>query len=241
MAEYRNLIKAAWIDIDNTLISFDAYVKQTMREGFAHFGLKPYEPYMFDVFTTENDKLWRSLERGELTFIELKKIRFRNIFAALGISFDGETFEKYFRDQIYDNAIPEPGAYEMLTALKEKGLILCAASNGPYEQQIHRLGVAKMDSFFDYCFISEEIGASKPAPLFYEEGFQRMNEGRMPQILPDECVMIGDSLTSDMAGGMDFGMKTCFYRRKKDTVVPDGIDVVVEDLREIAQHFEGVR
>ena len=57
-----------FIDIDNTLLDFDAYIRQTMREGFAHFGLKPYEPYMEAVFHRENGKLWRQIEQGTLTF-----------------------------------------------------------------------------------------------------------------------------------------------------------------------------
>lgn len=66
-------MKAVFLDIDNTLLSFDGYVKQTMKEGFEHFGLKPYEPYMFDVFIRENTKLWRQIEQGTLVFEELEK------------------------------------------------------------------------------------------------------------------------------------------------------------------------
>ena len=78
-----------FIDIDNTLLDFDAYIRQTMREGFAHFGLKPYEPYMEAVFHRENGKLWRQIEQGTLTFRELEEIRWNNVFRALNIDFDG--------------------------------------------------------------------------------------------------------------------------------------------------------
>ena len=79
-----------FIDIDNTLLDFDAYIRQTMREGFAHFGLKPYEPYMEAVFHRENGKLWRQIEQGTLTFRELEEIRWNNVFRALNIDFDGQ-------------------------------------------------------------------------------------------------------------------------------------------------------
>ena len=78
-----------FIDIDNTLLDFDAYIRQTMREGFTHFGLKPYEPYMEAVFHRENGKLWRQIEQGTLTFRELQEIRWNNVFRALNIDFDG--------------------------------------------------------------------------------------------------------------------------------------------------------
>ena len=68
-------MKLILIDIDNTLLDFDAYIRQTMEEGFAHFGLRPYEPWMYDVFHRENNKLWRQIEEGTLTFAELQKIR----------------------------------------------------------------------------------------------------------------------------------------------------------------------
>ena len=79
------MIKVVFIDIDNTLLSFDGYVKYCMKEGFHQFGLKEYEPYMFDVFTEENNKLWNQLEKGTLTFEHLEEIRWANIFKRLGI------------------------------------------------------------------------------------------------------------------------------------------------------------
>ena len=86
------MIKAVFIDIDDTLLDFDAYVKQTMREGFRHFGLKAYEPHMFTVFERINNALWDNIEKGTLDFAGLEKIRFNKVFEALGISFDGVTF-----------------------------------------------------------------------------------------------------------------------------------------------------
>ena len=94
-------MKLILIDIDNTLLDFDAYIRQTMEEGFAHFGLRPYEPWMYDVFHRENNKLWRQIEEGTLTFPELEKIRWNKVFAALDIEFDGTVFEKYFRTALH--------------------------------------------------------------------------------------------------------------------------------------------
>ena len=87
-------MKLVLIDIDNTLLDFDAYIRRTMEEGFAHFGLRPYEPWMYDVFHRENNKLWRQIEEGTLTFPELEKIRWNNVFTALDMDFDGVVFEK---------------------------------------------------------------------------------------------------------------------------------------------------
>ncbi len=225
-------MKAVFIDIDNTLLSFDEYVKETMQTGFAHFGLKTYEPYMYSCFVEENNKLWRQIEKETLTFSELKKIRWNLIFQRLDIDFDGTVFESYFRRMLNESAIPEAGAYNLLRHL-EGDYILCVASNGPYEQQMHRLELAQMKSFFQYFFISDQVGASKPSKSFFDYAFQKLNENRRESILPQETLMIGDSLTSDISGGMQYGMKTCYYRRNKDIPVPETVDYVVDDLNQV--------
>ncbi len=228
-------MKAIFIDIDNTLLDFDGYVRETMDRGFRHFGLTSYKPYMHDIFNTENDKLWHEIEQGSLTIPELRKIRWRNVFRALDIDFDGPTFEEYFVNALNDSSIPVNGAYELLEGLKGRA-ILCAASNGPYNQQVHRLKQADMYKYFSHCFISEDIGASKPANKFYEESFRRLNDKAREKVLPHEALCIGDSLTSDMKGGIDYGMKTCYYRHNHKRKLPEEasskIDIVVDSLHE---------
>ena len=225
-------MKAIFIDIDNTLLDFDAYVRTTMEQGFAHFGLPAYRPEMYHTFTAENNKLWRQIEEGTLTFAELQKIRWNNVFAALGIHFDGPAFEHYFRAALHESAIPVNGARELLEALRGRYL-LAAASNGPYEQQLHRLALAGMKDFFDWFFISERIGASKPSKLFFDEAFRQVNEGRETPILPEDTAIIGDSLTSDMAGGRGCGLKPVYSRRPGAAPANDSVDVTAEDLRDI--------
>lgn len=225
-------MKAVFIDIDNTLLSFSEYVKHTMQTGFEHFGLKRYEPYMYDIFTEENNKLWRRIEQGTLVFSELEKVRWNIIFARLGFEFDGTVFEKYFRRALYDSAIPMPGANEMLRYLSGK-YILCVASNGPYEQQVHRLEVAGMKQYFNYIFISEKLGASKPSEEFFGKAFAELNSGREEAIIPADTIIIGDSPTSDIEGGRSYGMKTCFYNIC--SVENDDIkaDHVIDELNEV--------
>ena len=226
-----------FIDIDNTLLDFDAYIRQTMAEGFAHFGLRPYEPYMEEVFHRENGKLWHQIEAGTLTFRELEQIRWNNVFRALQIDFDGPVFEKYFRAALYDSAIPVDGAMELLRAL-HGDYTLAVASNGPYEQQLHRLELAGMKPYFDWFFVSEKLGVSKPAAAFFDGAFAELNKGRETPVRPADCVIIGDSLTSDMAGGRGYGMRTCYFRRPGAAESAD-VDWQVTDLRQIPELLEG--
>ncbi len=227
------MIKAVMFDVDNTLLSFDGYVKECMKTGFAEFGICEYTDDMFDVFTRINDSLWLMIESGKLDFAGLQKRRWNDIFAALGVSFDGPRFEKYFRAYLNESAIPMDGAKEILRYLSGK-YILCAASNGPYAQQVHRLEIAGMKEYFEHIFISEEIGASKPSEKFFSVCKERINSSSDGKILPNEIMMIGDSLTSDMAGGICAGMKTCFFDRKKEGINIDcKVDYTVTRLRDI--------
>lgn len=228
-------MKAVFIDIDNTLLSFTKFVKESMKSGFDKFGLKPYTEDMFPVFEEINNRLWRQIERGELNLPELEKIRWNMIFEALGIDFDGVEFERYFKEQLFISAIPLPNAKEMLQYLSAK-YVLCAASNGPYEQQLNRLRLAGMYDYFQYYFISEKVGADKPAKEFFDYCFDEMRTTGMTELLPEETMMIGDSLSSDMAGGLQYGMKTCFFAPNgvKNRAV-SAIDYVISDLLEITE------
>ncbi len=229
------MIKAVFVDIDNTLLDFDAYVREIMGRGFAHFGLKPYEPYMEQIFHTENNKLWDSIERGDITLPELRQTRWNKIFKELDIDFDGPTFEHYFVEEILDSAIPVEGAYELLEGLKGR-VLLCSASNGPYNQQMHRLGKADMLKHLDANFISDDIGHSKPATEFFDEAFKRLKEKYGVSLKPHETLMLGDSLSSDMKGGVGYGMKTCYYRHNHTRDIPDNlsskIDMTADSLLE---------
>ena len=228
------MIKVVLIDIDNTLLDFDAYVRASMKNGFHIFNLGPYEESMFLVFEKINIEMWRRIEEGSLTYEELLRERWNKIFSELDLSFDGCRFEKYFRECLFDSAIPVDGAMDLLDHLKDRYL-LCVASNGPYEQQLNRLKKADMLSYFSKVFISEKIGASKPSAEFFasclgELNFDRAEQG-LPALLPEEIIMIGDSLSSDIIGAADFGIKTCFFdKNTKGNIDGLPIDYVVSSL-----------
>ena len=225
--------KVIFLDIDDTILSFQGYVREAMISGFEAFGIGPYEESMFSVFHEINSKLWHRLEEGTLTFEELKRIRWNLIFQALGFDAVGVKFEEYFRDRLFDSAIPVDGAMELLEYLKGK-YVLCAASNGPLLQQQNRLRVGGMLDYFSYLFISEEIGFAKPSPEFFQVCMQRLNEEYDGSLLPTDVMIIGDSLSSDIAGGKGFGLQTLYYNPQKK-LIPAEIhpDCIVNSLAEI--------
>ena len=230
------LIKVVLIDIDNTLLSFSGYVKEAMRDGFSRFGLKPYTDEMFPIFEKINNSLWRQLEQGALTFEELLECRWNRIFKALEIDFDGKKFEEYFRRELFYSAVPEEGANDLLDYLKSK-YILCVASNGPYEQQMNRLQVGKMRDYFTHFFVSSQVGAQKPSRAFFDYCFNVLRETEFPSLMPEECMIIGDSISSDISGGRDYGMHTCLYKKdatpESDHSVADYVVSSLADIKKI--------
>ncbi len=121
----------------------------------------------------------------------------------------------------------------MLKYLSRK-YTLCAASNGPYEQQLNRLRIGNMSEYFTHYFISSQIGAQKPSRQFFNHCFRVLRETGFPDLAPDEVIIIGDSISSDISGGIDYGMQTCLYQ-KNELHDPNNIkaDYVVISLVQI--------
>jgi YjjG family noncanonical pyrimidine nucleotidase len=227
------VLKVIFFDVDNTLLSFDKYVKEAMKNGFQKFEIGTYNDEMFSVFNEINTRLWQLIEKGELDLEELQKKRWNIIFDRLGFSADGIAFEKYFRECLFESAIHIDGAIELLKYLHKK-YTLCVVSNGPYMQQVNRLKIGGMLSYFSDLFISEEIGFSKPSKKFFDVCLERLNSKREQKILPSEIMIIGDSLSSDMSGGVQFGMQTCFYNPDKKAVPCEmKLNYNVSSLKEI--------
>ena len=224
------MVKAVFLDVDNTLLDFDRCGVVAMRQGFEELGL-PFEDWMyFDTFNHINDPLWEQIERGELTREELFAKRWNLVFDALGITGDGPAFEKRFHDILLSAAVPVDGAVELATYLHEKYTV-CVASNAFYHQQVKRLKLAGIAPYIDHYFISEQLGADKPSKAFFDAAL-----ASLPGVRADECVMIGDSLTADIAGGVNAGIPTVWFNRL-NVPVPNGCkaDHIVTSLAAIRQ------
>ncbi|MBO4378333.1 MAG: HAD hydrolase-like protein [Clostridia bacterium] len=231
------MIKAVFLDIDDTLLDFEAFARATMEEGFRRFHLPEYQPYMYAVFDRVSDVLWKRIERGEMQRSDLIDIRWQTIFAELGITCDARAFEEYFLSQLPLSAIPVKGAGEIVSWLAPRCL-LCAASNGIYDEQKGRLRRAGWLDRFHMLFISEDVGIQKPAPEFFARSIARLNAQPVPgysfPVLPREILMVGDSLTSDMRGGIGSGLRTCFFDRQRKGIPQEmPIDYCISDLSEL--------
>lgn len=221
------MIKAVLLDIDDTLLDFARCAERSMAAGFQDFGLS-YDPAMFAVFQRINNGLWAQIETGDITREELFAVRWNRIFEVLGIRSDGPAFEKRFLHHLEESAVPVDGAGKLVAYLAPR-YMLCAASNGPHLQQVRRLEKAGMTPGITHVFTSQLLEAEKPSPAFFQRCFERLSG-----IAPEETMMIGDSLTADMAGAKAYGMQTCWYapHAPKEMPVPRP-DHIVTSLAEI--------
>ncbi len=221
------MIKAVFIDVDDTLLDFRACAKQAMQETMKECGMV-YEESMFPVFWRINNELWRAIERGELTREGLWEIRWNRIFAELGIEADGPAFETAFHDKLAVSAVEVEGARDIMAYLASRYRVF-VTTNAPHFQQVTRLTSAGMMQYVEGVFTSEKIGASKPSKKFFAACFEEIDD-----ILPAETVIIGDSLTADIRGGEGFGMKTCWFNPfGKEAPADITIDYMVHTLAEI--------
>ena len=202
------MIRVVLIDVDNTLLDFDGYVKFAMKTGFEQFGFKAYEEWMYDEFCVINHGFWRAYEKGEVTYEDILNNRWNSVFEKLGIEGDGVAFEKFFKGTLFNNAILINGAIDALKYLNVK-YVVCTATNGPLLQQKNRLKISGIDEFTTLDFISEEMGFAKPDKRFFD-----LVAASIPHFKKGEAIVIGDSLSSDIQGGINAGLDTCWFNPK---------------------------
>lgn len=221
------MITTVFLDVDNTLLDFHLCALDSIKRGFDTWGME-YNDNVFTVFNEINDGLWHRIEKGEMTRDELFRIRWQLIFDRLGIDRNGPDFEKMFVANLAESAIPVEGANDLVEYLAGKYDIY-VTSNAIHRQQIVRMTKAGMIDYIKDIFTSEVIGFAKPTKEFFDECFRRI-----PDVKKENVIIIGDSLTADIKGGVDYGIKTCWFNFKgeKYDVRPE-CDYIVDRLCEI--------
>ena len=126
-----------------------------------------------------------------------------------------------------------PGAEDLLEALAGKArLILC--SNGTASVQEGRIASAGIGPYFEKIFVSEHMGANKPETRYFDLCF-----AEIPDFDRERCVMLGDSLTSDIRGGINAGVKTCWFNpRRRPNPGPIQPDYEIHELSEFPPLLE---
>lgn len=215
-----------FIDIDDTLLDFTKCANDAIKSACNKFGV-PYTTTLVDTFHSINLDLWHRLEKKEVTKEKLFDTRFQIVFDKLGIKADGIAFETAFRENFHESAILVDGARDLLEYLCSKYKVY-VASNASMHQQTNRMKKAELDGYIDGYFVSEEIGFPKPQKEFFDACFKAL-----PDVKPQDVVMIGDSLSADIKGACEYGLKTIWYNHRNEPTSDVKCDYIVSRLSEV--------
>lgn len=216
------------LDLDDTLLDFGKAEKRAMCRTLTEWHL-PTDDATLALYSRINDAYWKLFERGEIDRREVLVGRFRDFFAALGVrDTDAEAVQNRYETLLAEGHWFVPGAEELLPALAPH-YDLYLASNGTEKVQMGRLTSAGILPYFRGLFLSERIGVAKPSAAFFDAVFAAIGEERRRG-----AVMVGDSLTSDIRGGIDAGLVTVWFnprgKAKDPAVAPDKIITSLGEL-----------
>ena len=215
-------------DADETLLDYSS-AEAAALERAAMDRLGRFQASDLDIYRRINKALWLAYERGEITREALRAQRFAQWLQATGASDDGRAFGEHYLHRLGEQGDLIPGAVETLATLREP-YRLALITNGFSQVQRERLARTPFSEWFSPIIISEEVGAKKPEPGIFDIALREM--GNPPR---SEVLLIGDSLSSDMAGGIGYGLDTCWFNPHGQTRPTDlGITHEISSLPDLA-------
>ena len=195
------MIEFLLLDLDDTILDFHKAERIALSKTFRDFGLEPAEDVL-DLYHNINKWHWEQLELGVMTRDQVLVNRFGALFEKVGMTVDPAACAKSYESNLGIGHYFLPGAEEAVKRLSER-CRLFLVSNGTATVQHSRLTSAGLYPYFEQVFISQEIGYNKPEKTYFDRCFERI-----PGFEQERALMVGDSLTSDIKGGINAGLKT---------------------------------
>jgi 2-haloacid dehalogenase len=201
MARYKYIL----IDADGTLFDYKKAELKSLNKTFSFYGITDENSVYSDLYKTINSQCWKDFESGKLSLDQLRFNRFNEfiIQGKLGDIDPSEMGKKYLGFLSLSGYLLD-GALELLEKISLTHSV-SMITNGITDTQYSRINVSGIGKYFDNIIISGEIGYQKPAEEYFEITMDRIGN-------PDksEVIVIGDSLSSDIAGGNRSGIDTCW-------------------------------
>ena len=192
-------------DADETLFDFKMAEKQAFLRALEEYKLDVDKEESLKLYSQINKHIWEEFERGEITADRLRVERFERFSKKIKIDFDAVSFSKAYAKFLGEGAYLFDDSVEVIEKIKKK-YKLALVTNGLKDVQKSRISKTPLKDYFQELIISDEIKISKPDPRIFDYALDKLDHMDKSKVL-----MIGDSLTSDMQGGINAGIDTCWY------------------------------
>ena len=200
MAQYNTIL----FDIDDTLMDFKLSERAALHNTFLDYGMPDGFSRFHDSYREISSVLWRDLEHGIMPLALLGTERFKRLFHQHGLDFSAEAFGMQYLDYLGRETHLFPEAEAMVSGLSH--CRLAVITNGFGTVQKARIKNSPMQHLFEHIIISEEAGYQKPHTGIFDYAFKKLGLKSK-----DSVLIVGDSLTSDIKGGADYGISTCWF------------------------------
>jgi 2-haloacid dehalogenase len=222
-------VKYKWFlfDADGTLFDYDKAEGEALRRTFEAFGFE-FAPSHAETYRRINSEIWLQFEQGRISQERLRTRRFELLFEALQVGCDPVAFSSRYLRNLAEGSELIDGAEEVVRSLQSQaGLMII--TNGLADVQRPRFARSAIGDCFVDIVISEEVGAAKPHKKIFDVAFEKMDGPKKEDVL-----IVGDSLTSDIKGGNNYGIDTCWFNARRQPREGDvEIRHEIADLREL--------
>ncbi len=218
------------LDLDDTILDFKKSERRALSSALKEMGIH-YSEETLNRYSDINLKYWEQLEEGLLTREQVLLGRFVQLLSEIQEDASASSLRDIYENKLSKGHFFVTGAPELLRDLRGN-YRLFLVSNGTASVQKGRLESAGITDCFEQIFISQIIGAEKPSKVFFDRCFENI-----PGFSRRKCIIVGDSLTSDIRGGINAGIKTCWFnlrnRPRNPDIVPDYTITSLEELHAV--------
>ncbi len=214
-------------DSDNTLYDHYLHEKNALTLAFSKYGMVLTDE-LYEIYRNMNDDVWKEFEKGVPLDGGPLVERFRRLNARCCLTLDIERINSLYVSSLGEQCSPFPDSYDVCKALSETHK-LYIITNGTHEVQTRRYEKSPLRPFFSGLFTAADIGIQKPKREYFERVLKQIGNPEKSRV-----VIVGDSLTSDILGGVNSGIDTCWFNlyHKKNTsqIIPT---MEITDIREL--------
>jgi len=222
--------KTLLFDLDGTILDFSKTEEAAINAAYKIvFETKPTDN-LLSAYHKINSALWKEFEKGNIEITDLKKKRFSDLFSHFDLNADSKLFSDLYLSELGKGGYLLEGSLDILNYCKGN-YRLAAITNGIGDVQRARIKVAEIEHYFETTVISEDVGIAKPDPGIFTIAFEKMKLTNKSDVL-----MIGDSLSSDILGGINAGIDTCWINgnlNKTKDIEPTYTISSISELKEI--------